>query len=118
MDKKVTAKILEFNTPNHNLETFTPSPTITTNHIPVTDENNLGKFVGLAKLDNLPNGLFATISLTLNNQPVSFEITNIQSGLFPRIFFTGTEDFPTTQNFSPYTVLNKSFTYFVSREDK
>lgn len=52
----------------------------------------------------------------LEDEFVSFKITNIQSEIFPRIFFTG-EKISSTALLDPYVVLNKPFTYFYKSED-
>ena len=118
MNTKASIKILEFGRPNRNYEIFDKVPIDISNPIPVKDKIDANKFVGLAKLDNLPDGLYATIDIPLNNEDelVSFEITNIQSKIFPRIFFTG-EETSSTVLLDPYVVLNKPFTYFYKGED-
>ena len=118
MNAKASVKILEFGRPNRNYEIFDKVPTDISNLIPVKDKFSANKFVGLAKLDNLPDGLRATIDIPLNNKDelVSFEITNIQSEMFPRIFLTG-EETSSTDLPDPYVVLNKPFTYFYKGEE-
>jgi len=118
MNTKASVKILEFGRPNRNYETFDKVPTDISNLISVKDKFSANKFAGLAKLDNLPDGLRATIDIPLNNKDelVSFEITNIQSKIFPCTFLTG-EETSSTVLLDPYVVLNKPFTYFYKGEE-